>query len=132
MDKVRHNTPVFRLLSKYDPEKDRAVHIVDVICADVYKICIDGHFRLICAYKHKSRWIPMDVLSGIALEGNFTTKTTALQCILERFEDLLNPKYPHIRINHIEILNQYGKELFKLLDEDQKICYNKLVDLCVN
>lgn len=42
MDKVRHNTPVFRLLSKYDPEK----------------------------------------------------------------------------------------ELFKLLDEDQKICYNNLVDLC--
>lgn len=132
MDKILHNTPVFKVLSKWDLEKDHRINIVEVVCADVYKIEINVHFRLICAYKYKSRWIPMDVLSGIALQGNFTTKTTALQCILEYFQEFLNPKYPQIRINHIEALNQYGKELFKVLDENQKICYNKLVDLCVN
>lgn len=132
MDKVKHNTQVFKLLSKYNYEKDKTEDTVDVVCADVYKINIDGHFRLICAYRYKRRWTAMDVLSGIALQGGFTTKTAALQAIEEYFVDFLNPKYPHIRINHIENLERYGKVLFKLLDEDQKICYNNLVDLCVN
>lgn len=32
----------------------------------------------------------------------------------------------------LEKLNQREKELFKLLDENQKVCYNKYVDLCEN
>ena len=132
MNKVLHNTPVFRMIGKYDLDKNRWIKQVDVVCTDVYKITINGHVRLICAFKKKSRWIPMDVLTGIALQGNFTTKTTALQAILEYFEKFLDLEFPHICINHIENLHRAEKDLFKALDKNQKVHYNRLVDLCEN
>ena len=130
MEKILHNTPVFKHMRKYDGEKWKSY--IEVVCADVYKITIGNHSRLICAFRNKSRWIPMDMLTGIALQGAFTTKTTALQAIAEYFEGFLNPEFPHIRINRIENLHQMERELFKALDENQKVCYNNLVDLCEN
>jgi len=130
MIKIQHKVLAFKHLHKYDG--NRWISKVEPVSVTVYKICIDNHVRLICAFKSKSRWIPMDVLSGITLQGHFTTKATALQELEEFFTDFLDPKYPHIRINRIENLNKQEKELYKALDEDQKVCYNNLVDLCVN
>ena len=122
MNKVWHNTPVFRPLRKYDLEKDKWITTIDVVCADVYKIIIRGCYpRLICAYKEKSRWIPMDVLTGLAYQSIYRTKTTALQAI----EEYLNSR---LSVN-FECEQEF---LRKHLDENQKIVYNKYVDLCEN
>lgn len=130
MEKILHNTPVFKHMLKYDGEKWKSY--IEVVCADVYKITIGNHSRLICAFRNKSRWIPMDVLTGIALQGAFTTKTTALQAIAEYFEGFLNPEFPRIIIIRTKSLHRAGSELWKALDENQKVCYNRLVDLCEN
>jgi len=130
MNEVLHKGQVFKRMRKYNGDKWESY--IEVVYADVYKITINGHSRLICAFKNKHRWIPMDVLTGIALQGNFTTKTTALHAIIEYFEKLLDLEFPHICINRIENLFQAEKELFKALDEKQKVCYNELVDLCEN
>lgn len=130
MKKILHNTPVFKHMCKYNG--DIVQSYIDVICVDVYKITVDTHSRLICAFKKQSVWIPMDVLTGITLPGYYTTKTDALQALMKYFEEFLNPKFPQIRINRIENLHQMERELFKALDENQKVCYNRLVDLCEN
>jgi hypothetical protein len=123
MDKILTKTQVFRPLRKYELEKDKWITKIDVVCADVYKIMIHNYYpRLICAYKEKSRWIPMDVLTGLAYEGVYRTKTTALQAI----EHYLNCQRLSVNFESEE------KFLQKYLDENQKIVYNKLVDLCVN
>lgn len=132
MNKILHNTPVFKMIGKFDSDKCCFRYHSEVVCADVYKITVGNHSRLICAFRNKSRWIPMDVLTGIALQGAFTTKTTALQAIAEYFERLLNPEYPVMIAHTLEKLNRAEKELLKALDENQKVCYNKLVDLCEN
>ena len=122
MNKVLHNTLVFRPLGKYDPEKDKRIVIIDEVCVDVYKILVRGCYpRLICAYKDKSRWIPMDVLTGLAYQGIYRTKSTALESI----EEYLNSRLS---------LNLKAEEDFlrKHLDENQKMVYNKYVDLCEN
>ena len=122
MNKLLHNTPVFRSLRKYDLEKNKWITKIDVVCADVYKIIIRGCYpRLICAYKEKSRWIPMDVLTGLAYPGIYRTKTSALQSI----EEYLNSR---LSLN----FNDAEKFLRKHLDENQKKVYNKYVDLCEN
>jgi orotate phosphoribosyltransferase len=122
MDKILHNVQVFRPLGKYDPEKDKRIVIIDEVYADVYKILVRGCYpRLICAYKDKSRWIPMDVLTGLAYQGIYRTKTTALQSI----EEYLNSR---ISLNFKEA----EEFLQKHLDEKQKKVYNKYVDLCEN
>ncbi len=122
MNKLLHNTPVFRPLGKYDPDKDKQIVIIDEVCADVYKIMVRGCYpRLICAYKDKSRWIPMDVLTGLAYQGIYRTKTTALQSI----EEYLNSR---LSVN----FEREEKFLRKHLDENQKMVYNKYVDLCEN
>lgn len=130
MNEVLHKTQVFKHMCKYNGEKWESK--IEVVCADVYKISVGDHSRLICAFRNKSRWIPMDVLTGIALQGNFTTKTTALQAILEYFEKFLDLEFPHICINRIENLHRAEKDLFKALDKNQKVRYNRLVDLCEN
>lgn len=122
MNKLLHSTPVFRPLRKYDLEKDKWVTKIDVVCADVYKIMVkDCYPRLICAYKEKSRWIPMDVLTGLAYQGVYRTKTTALQSI----EEYLNSR---LSVN----FEREQEFLRKHLDEKQKMVYNKYVDLCEN
>lgn len=130
MNVVLHKAQVFKHIYKYNGDKLESK--IEVVYADVYKITINGYSRLICAFKHKSRWIPMDVLTGIALQGNFTTKTTALQATVEFFEKLLDPEYPLMIAHTLEKFNRAEKELFKALDENQKVCYNELVDLCEN
>lgn len=121
MEKILHNVEIFRPLRKYDLEKDKWITKIDVVCADVYKIDVKGYPRLICAYKEKSRWIPMDVLTGLAYQGIYRTKTTALASI----EEYLNSRLS---------LNFKREEDFlqKHLDEKQKMVYNNYVDLCEN
>lgn len=122
MNKVLHSVPVFRPLTRYSIEEDKRKILIDVVWADVYKIMVrDCYPRLICAYKDKSRWIPMDVLTGLAYQGVYRTKTTALQSI----EEYLNSRLS---------LNFKDEEEFlrKHLDENQKMVYNKYVDLCEN
>lgn len=122
MDKILHNATVFRPLRKYDMEKNRYITVIDEVCADVYKVMVQNYYpRLICAYKEKSRWIPMDVLTGLYHAGVYRTKTTALQAI----EEYLNSR---LSVN----FESEQKFLKKHLDENQKIVYNKLVDLCEN
>lgn len=121
MNKLLHNVQVFRPLRKYDLEKDQWITKIDEVNADVYKIEVKGHSRLICAYKEKSRWIPMDVLTGLAYQGIYRTKTTALQSI----EEYLNSR---LSVN----FKREEEFLQKHLDENQKIVYNKYVDLCEN
>ncbi|MBQ2167678.1 MAG: hypothetical protein II449_00335 [Prevotella sp.] len=130
MNEVLHKTQVFKHMCKYNGNKWESK--IEVVCADVYKITVGSHSRLICAFRNKSRWIPMDVLTGIALQGNFTTKTTALQAIVEYFEKILDPEYPVMISHTLKQFNRREKELFKALDENQKVCYNRLVDLCEN
>lgn len=130
MNEVLHKGQVFKNMQKYNGEKWESK--IEVVCADVYKITVGNHSRLICAFKNKSRWIPMDVLTGIALQGKFTTKTTALQAIVEYFEKFLDPEFPQITRIRIKSLHRAGSELWKVLDENQKMCYNRLVDLCEN
>lgn len=130
MDKLLHNTQVFKRMCKY--RDDIMQSYIAVVCADVYKITVDGHSRLICAFKKQNVWIPMDVLAGVTLPGYYTTKIDALQALTKYFKEFLDPKFPHIRINRIENLRQMEKELFEVLDENQKVWYNNLVDLCVN
>lgn len=116
MNKLLHSVPVFRPLTRYSIEEDKRKILIDV-----YKIDVKGYPRLICAYKDKSRWIPMDVLTGLAYQGIYRTKTTALQSI----EEYLNSRLS---------LNFKAEEEFlrKHLDENQKMVYNKYVDLCEN
>jgi len=122
MDKILHNVQVFRPLGKYDPEKNKRIVFIDEVSADVYKIMVRGCYpRLICAYKEKSRWIPMDVLTGLAYQGIYRTKTTALEAI----EEYLNSR---LSVN----FEREQEFLQKHLDENQKIVYNRLVDLCEN
>ena len=130
MNKILHNTPVFRHIQKYNGEKWESK--IEVVCADVYKISVGSHSRLICAFRNRSNWIAMDVLTGVKLPVNFTTKLAALQGIVIYFEEFLDPKFPHIRIDRIENLHQMERDLFKTLDENQKMVYNRLVDLCEN
>lgn len=121
MNKLLHKVEVFRPLTKYDLQKDKWNIKIDVVCADVYKIDVKGYPRLICAYKDKSRWIPMDVLTGLAYQGIYRTKTTALQSI----EEYLNSR---LSVN----FEREQEFLRKHLDENQKMVYNKYVDLCEN
>lgn len=122
MNKILHNVQVFRPLVKYDPEKDKWILIIDEVCADVYKIMVKDYYpRLICAYKEKSRWIPMDVLTGLAYQGIYRTKTTALESI----EEYLNSR---LSVN----FKREEDFLQKHLDEKQKMVYNNYVDLCEN
>jgi len=122
MDKILHNVQVFRPLGKYDPEKNKRIVFIDEVSADVYKIMVRGCYpRLICAYKEKSRWIPMDVLTGLAYQGIYRTKTTALEAI----EEYLNSR---LSVN----FEREQEFLQKHLDENQKKVYNKYVDLCEN
>jgi hypothetical protein len=132
MDKILHNTPVFKMKGKFDSDKEIFIYSSELVCADVYKISVGKHSRLICAFKKQNNWFPLDVLTGITLPGYYTTKTEALQALKKYFEEFLDPKFPYIRINRIENLHQMEKDLFKVLDENQKVCYNKLVDLCEN
>lgn len=122
MDKILHNTPVFRPLKKYDIEKDKHAIFIDVVYADVYKIMVrDCYPRLICAYKEKSRWIAIDVLTGIAYPGLYKTKTIALDLLAE-----------YLNSRHSLDFRKDEKFLQKYLDENEKKVYNKYVDLCEN